>query len=363
VCHQHLFLKHGDFALVRLAEMVRIVHDRQRLIARANVNAGGHCKPDSHKSIAELAHRYGVEAAAEVAAFENVNLKAVKKYIEDEKVDCNFVTTRAFDVQMTESIHKADLEGYRFLRKEGVPSSFDVSYNGSEHVTNVSQPMLPSRSELISVSQVCGIKDARSCYSYEAAHLWPYKLVHHMFTRAVAQGVNLQTNTKVTDIAKQANSPQKWEVRTSRGVVRARKVVVMTNAYTSSILPEYKGVIIPYRAICARIMPEGNAPPLLNTYGIRFSSWDHDYLVPRPDGSIIVGGARSEFFKDLKQWYGRTDDNLLIEPARHYFDDYMQRHFKGWESVTTKVTHLWTGSKWSSALNITFSMFDTNYLQ
>jgi hypothetical protein len=49
--------------------------------------------------------------------------------------------------------------------------------------------------------QVSGVKGARGCISFTAAHIWPYKLVHHMFRSAVDRGVNLQTNTLATDLA------------------------------------------------------------------------------------------------------------------------------------------------------------------
>jgi hypothetical protein len=68
-------------------------------------------------------------------------------------------------------------------------------------------------------------------------------------------------------------------------------------------------------------------------------------LIPRPDGSIIVGGARPTFFHDLESWYGNTDDSKLIESASHYFDNYMQRHFHGWEDTGAYTDRVWTGGK------------------
>lgn len=37
------------------------------------------------------------------------------------------------------------------------------------------------------------------------------------------------------------------------------------------------------------------------------------------------------------------DDSALIEPAAHYFDTYMQRHFTGWEESGAIVESIWTG--------------------
>lgn len=172
-------------------------------------------------------------------------------------------------------------------------------------------------------------------------------MVQHMFTKAISEGVNLQTGTRVTSISDIADADGFWTVTTDRGEVKAKKVILTTNAYTSAILPEYQDQIIPYRAVCCRIQCSGRAPPLHNTYALRFADWDFDYLIPRPDGSIVVGGARKAYLSHLEDWYGNTDDSKVIERARHYFDGYMQRHFHGWHESDAQVSQIWTGSKYA----------------
>lgn len=146
-------------------------------------------------------------------------------------------------------------------------------------------------------------------------------------------------------------------MQTPRGTIRARKVVATSNAYTSSYLPEYKDKIIPYRAICCRITrPEHSCPHLSNTYALRFADWDFDYLIPRPDGSIIVGGARSAYLSNKDVWYNSVDDSRVIEQARSYFDGYMQRHFHGWEDSDAAVSDIWTGSTYCSQFRLPSSL-------
>lgn len=166
-----------------------------------------------------------------------------------------------------------------------------------------------------------------------------------MFAKAVEKGVNLQTETLVLKISDQADSAGYWSIHTARGIVKAKKVIITTNAYTAAILPEYQNKIIPYRAICCRIECPGQAPHLNNSYALRLQDWDFDYLIPRPDGSIIVGGARGAYLQHKEDWYGKTDDSKLIDRAKDYFDGYMQRHFLGWENSGAFVSHIWTGSK------------------
>ena len=190
-----------------------------------------------------------------------------------------------------------------------------------------------------------GVKGAKGAFTYTAGHLWPYKLIHHMFTDAVRKGINLQTNTPVISVSETQDRQGCWTVTTERGAVRTKKLVMATNAYTAAILPEYQDKIIPYRATVSRIITPGSPPYLPNTYILRFTEWDFDFLIPRPDGSIVVGGARKVFYRNLDQWYNNVNDNEQTEGTPAYFNNYMQRHFRGWETSGAQTDHVWTGSK------------------
>lgn len=197
-----------------------------------------------------------------------------------------------------------------------------------------------------SFSQVSGVRDAKGCFSFTAGHIWPYKFVMHLLSLAVSKGVNLQTNTPVTRISDSPNEDGSWTVTTDRGSIRAKKVVLASNGYVAGVAPQYAEKIVPSRGICCRIVvTKGSPPTLSNSYSIRYGPDIYDYLIPRPDGSIVVGGAREAFFHDTKHWYDVADDSQLIEPAADYFEGYMQKHFRGWEKVETKVDKVWTGSE------------------
>lgn len=61
-----------------------------------------------------------------------------------------------------------------------------------------------------------------------------------MFRRAVERGVNIQTNTPVRAISPHADQQGRWIITTDRDLIKAKKVVVTSNAYTAALLPEYK---------------------------------------------------------------------------------------------------------------------------
>lgn len=139
-------------------------------------------------------------------------------------------------------------------------------------------------------------------------------------------------------------SDYRWLVATSRGVVKTGIVVYATNGYTSALVPEMKDKIVPVRGIVARLAGE-KTQRLEDSYMMRISDYEYDYMIPRPDGSLIVGGAKQDFYKDLSQWFDNSDDSQLIEGAKRYFDGYMQRHFFGWENSDVCTEDVWTGSK------------------
>jgi glycine/D-amino acid oxidase-like deaminating enzyme len=190
-----------------------------------------------------------------------------------------------------------------------------------------------------------GIKGAKACFSSTAGHLYPYKLVTHLLQKAIVAGVNLQTTTPVTDVSSEPDGEGRWTVVTARGNILARKVIYATNGYSAGLLPELEGKIVPVRGICSRIVCPGNKrPPLLtNSYVMRFNDWEYDYLIARTDGSIVVGGARQDYYHQLDSWFNVYDDSKLMESAKNYFDGYMQRHFHGWEESGAYTEQVWTG--------------------
>lgn len=156
--------------------------------------------------------------------------------------------------------------------------------------------------------------------------------------------VNLQTNTPVTAIETDNDG---YTVITNRGQVKTSTIVFATNGYTAGLLPQYRHIITPTKATASHITVTDDkyAPYLSNTYNLRYASDRVDYLNPRPDGSIVVGGGKWTYEKERGLWYDVYDDSTLIEPARHYFDGLMQRHFRGWEDSGAETESVWTGSK------------------
>lgn len=176
--------------------------------------------------------------------------------------------------------------------------------------------------------------------------MWPYKFILRLLEIVLTTGrVNIQTYTPVTSV--KPDTQRGWAVETQRGTIFAQRVVHASNAYVAGLLPEYDHNIVPCKGICCHIeVPKenGRAAPLLNnSYINRTDDKTLSYLIPRTDGSIIVGGAAAKFFPFKAQWYRNVDDSVLIDAARDYYDAYMQRTYRGWEHQGARVSQIWTG--------------------
>ncbi|CCF41818.1 FAD dependent oxidoreductase [Colletotrichum higginsianum] len=294
----------------------------------ATARNGGHVRPDLYAGLPARIKRFGQEAADEMALFELANLHGVRDLVREKKIDCDFRVTTSMAVIRDEKLAKPLKDGLDELLRLGSPTAKLVHYVEGK------------AAEVFS-----GVKGAMAAFAFEAGSIWPYKLVLYLLSQAVDKGAQLHTHTPVTEVS-DSREDGFWIVTTPRGIIKAKTVLYASNGYTSTLLPEYKNRIIPVRGVCSHVaVPEGGAPPpyLPTTYSLRHGANLYDYQVTRPDGSIVVGGARTEVIPHVEEWYNVWDDSKMIEPAAHYFDDHMQRNFRGWEDSGAEVDSIWTG--------------------
>ncbi|TEY38116.1 hypothetical protein BOTCAL_0497g00060 [Botryotinia calthae] len=307
-----------------------MILDARSVCSGATGRNGGHLRPDLYGHIPKYINRAGVRAGAEIAEFEIAHVQALKELILCEKIGCDFNLTRTCDVwNNQDAADEAKAIYDRLCLKPELSYMEDVQFTIGKDAETIS-----------------GVKGAKACSTYSAATLSPYKLVTSLLASALATGsVNLQTNTPVISIKQSAHGDHL--VETPRGIVRTRKVVYANNAYASGLLPEYAKNIIPCKGICCHItVLKGSTAPLTeNSYIVRTEEGILDYLVSRPDGSIIVGGASATFHSHKDQWYNNVDDGKLIEAnmKERYYENFMQRTFHGWENSDAKIESIWTG--------------------
>ncbi len=145
-----------------------------------------------------------------------------------------------------------------------------------------------------------------------------------------AAGVRLCANTAVEGIDGKAGD---LAVRTSRGTVRAREVVLGTNGHTGAATPWFRRRVVPVGSYIIATEPLGEArirelfPSMrvvADTKRVLF------YFRPSPDGTRVVFGGRASF---------RTKTALETAPVLY---DYMLGVFPQLRGV--RISHAWTGN-------------------
>ena len=188
--------------------------------------------------------------------------------------------------------------------------------------------------ELRQMHRVNGAKAAT--LTAGAGTLWPYKLVAYILEKLIkADRLNLQTKTPVTKLepfstdasTTTLGSPPRQILRTPRGVIKARHVILATNGYTSHLLPEFSDLIVPERGtMTALLPPSADSKRLDDSYGFvgafGANPIQDDYLtqrpfadVPNPKGHFMFGGG---YAGRKLNTIGETDDGVLDEGATAY---------------------------------------------
>lgn len=99
---------------------------------------GGHCRPDLYGHIPTYIDRAGERAGAEIAEFEIANLRAIKKIIDEEKIDCDFTLTRSIDVWCNEDSAKKAEAVYQSMVSHNFEYIDDVVFYTGDKVEGVS---------------------------------------------------------------------------------------------------------------------------------------------------------------------------------------------------------------------------------
>ncbi|TVY78531.1 Gamma-glutamylputrescine oxidoreductase [Lachnellula suecica] len=322
-----------------------VLLEAREICSGATGRNGGHLL-SPHSYVDPVVREHGVDAARELALFQRDQIYAMKGIAEKENLDCDAVLTRYFETFLTQAHADKVKRQYKEQLKAGLDFIQDVQYVGPKYAEQGSCRFVLYDIKHANWNQLSGVKGAKGGTTTTALQLWPYKFVTGLLARLVERtSINIQTHTPVTSVSPSEDAGS--IVTTSRGSIKARKVVFATNAYTAGICPTIEKKIVPIKITCSHIkVPEKspNQPPhLSHTYGINFNDSSRDYLIPRPDGGIICGGAKSTYAGDKNLWFNNVDDSTLIEQARPHFETVMQDNFRGWENSGAAVDYLWTG--------------------
>ncbi len=160
--------------------------------------------------------------------------------------------------------------------------------------------------------------------------LHPALYLHGLLAAAEKAGASLHSGTKAQAIE---GSRGRFELRTTRGAVRAREVVIATNGYTGMLTPALRRRVIPVASylIATEPLPEDLAASLLpegrtltdSRRVLRFARMS-------PDGRRMLFGGRARFTPHVPE---------EAAPVLHSFMSAIFPQLGGY-----RITHAWCGN-------------------
>ncbi|RSH82890.1 hypothetical protein EHS25_005880 [Saitozyma podzolica] len=162
--------------------------------------------------------------------------------------------------------------------------------------------------------------------------------------------ISLFTGTPVIDVSEtQASSGQ--DVRTNRGTIRAKQIILCTNAHTPHLFPEdhpLKTFIFPSRQQMGLVTPTtsfAGTRALQTTYG-----FPKGYCATTSGGIVVGLGERvyvSEGCGSAEDFIGNSDDTTVLPGCTEYLESFMASTMIGWgeQALGEGLTRTWTGVK------------------
>lgn len=156
----------------------------------------------------------------------------------------------------------------------------------------------------------------------------PARLVGHLAARS---GADVRPGCAA--VAIEPTPDGRGLVRTTAGDVIARRVVVALNAYAPRVVPELGRFVRPVRAqmlATSVVLPRRLAIPVYSHDG-------YFYVRQRPDGQIVLGGARHRHV-DAEVGY----EDATSEGVQNDLETYLARHIPAARGA--QVVHRWSGT-------------------
>jgi glycine/D-amino acid oxidase-like deaminating enzyme len=231
-----------------------------------------------------LIKRYGREAVRKMYAASLESIDCVEQIVREENIDCNFSRCGHLEV----ACKQAHFDGY-----EESAALIQDEFNHELRII----PKSELRTEIGSDIYFGGMVDETS------AGLNPARYVAGLAHAAQRAGACLYDHTRVTSIEPETkNNARRFRVRTSRGTLTAREVILASGAYTTEATPALRKKIIPIGSyiIATEVLPAELAHELSPSNRMIYDSKHFLYYYRRtPDNRMLFGG-RAAFFPETE---------------------------------------------------------------
>ena len=260
----------------------------------ASSRNGGMVLTGMKLDVGTLAKRYGMELTRRMYADSLASIDLVERIVSEENIACDFSRCGHLEVACKQSHFNSCARSAEVIAKE---------FN--HELLIIPRSQLPA--EIGSTIYFGGMVDETS------AGVNPARYVSGLAGAALKAGAMIYENARVQEISKSSQSGSAgFEIKTSRGTILARDVLVATSGYTSSATPALRKKIIPIGSyiIATEPLPESLAKELSPRNRMIYDSKYYLYYYRlTPDNRILFGG-RAAFFPETKDTIRRSAEIL-----------------------------------------------------
>ena len=260
----------------------------------ASSRNGGMVLTGMKLDVGTLAKRYGMELTRRMYADSLASIDLVEQIVREENIGCDFSRCGHLEVACKQSHFDSYTRSVEVIAKE---------FNHELRI--IPRSHLPA--EIGSAIYFGGMVDETS------AGVNPARYVAGLASAALEAGALIYENARVQGITRSLqNGAGGFEIKTSRGNVSAREVLVATSGYTSSVTPALQKKIIPIGSfiITTQQLPESLAKELSPRNRMIYDSKHYLYYYRiTPDNRVLFGG-RAAFFPETKNTVRRSAEIL-----------------------------------------------------
>jgi glycine/D-amino acid oxidase-like deaminating enzyme len=271
-----------------------VVLEAETLGWGASSRNGGMVLTGMKLPVPTLISRYGREAVQRMYAASLASIDCVEKIVTEEKIDCNFARCGHLEV----ACKQAHFDGY-----EKSAALIARDFNHPLRIVPKSQ----LRDEIGSDIYYGGLVDEVS------AGLNPARYVAGLTVAAQRAGAVLFDHTRAEDVRSEiSNGGLKFHIRTSKGNLVAREVILASGAYTSAATPALRKKLIPIGSyiIATEVLKEELACELSPKNRMIYDSKHFLYYYRlTPDRRMLFGG-RAAFFPETENTVRRSAEIL-----------------------------------------------------
>ena len=261
-----------------------------------------------------LANRYGIETTRRMYSASLGSIDLVEQVVREENIDCNFSRCGHLEVACKQSHFDSYARSAEVIAKE---------FNHQLRIVRRSQ----LSEEIGSGIYFGGMVDETS------AGLNPARYVSGLAQSALRAGASIYENARALQITR--TSGRDFQVKTNRGDLFAREILIATSGYTSNATPNLQKKIIPIGSfiITTEPLPDSLARELSPRNRMIYDSKHYlHYYRLTPDNRMLFGG-RAAFFPETE---------TTIQTSAEILRRYMIKVFP--QLRDTKIEFAWGGT-------------------